>query len=471
MTGRRVRIACALAATALVLTAIQPVLAATPSATPTPSSAVTPSATPTLSATPNPTASPTPTPTPVANKPRSCSIRAVVNSKDLGQFYGYVMNATTGQVYANIRGDEQTPSASVMKVVTAAAAMTTLEPNYSATTKVYVLTDEPTTVVLRGGGDHTLSRLNSPSFSTYKKPPKLSALAAQLMKVWPANQPITKIILDDTFFDKPTWNSAWKASDRTNGYMSIISALQVDSDRKNPDLTKTNYSGYRSSNPTLSAGNYFKQAIGQLAMTATLEIAATPQTAVEVASATSQPITVWLDHALKYSDNTETEIIARHALKSSGMATTFSNVQPLSARALKSLGVDSKKLTMLDGSGLAQGNRVTARMIATLLAKATKPESKLSPMIGYLPVAGKSGTLATRFNGANAVARGSVYAKSGYIPGLYSLAGIVYAKDGTAISFAGFARSVGAKKVGYAARPALDSLASRLYTCGAGSFY
>jgi D-alanyl-D-alanine carboxypeptidase/D-alanyl-D-alanine-endopeptidase (penicillin-binding protein 4) len=92
-------------------------------------------------------------------------------------------------------------------------------------------------------------------------------------------------------------------------------------------------------------------------------------------------------------------------------------------------------------------------------------------MIGYLPVAGKSGTLATRFNGANAVARGSVYAKSGYIPGLYSLAGIVYAKDGTAISFAGFARSVGAKKVGYAARPALDSLASRLYTCGAGSFY
>ncbi len=471
MTGRKAHFASALAAAALVLTAIQPVFAATPSATPTPTPAVTTSATPTLSATPKPTASPTPTPTPVANKPRSCSIRAVVNSRDLGQFYGYVMNASTGQVYANIRGDEQTPSASVMKVVTAAAAMTTLEPNYSATTKVYVLTDEPTTVVLRGGGDHTLSRLNYPSFSTYKKPPKLSALAAQLMKVWPANQPITKIILDDTFFDKPTWNSAWKDSDRTNGYMSIISALQVDSDRKNPDLTKTNYSGYRSANPTLSAGNYFKQAIGQLAMTATLEIAATPQTAVEVASATSQPITVWLDHALKYSDNTETEIIARHALKSSGMATTFSNVQPLSARALKSLGVDSKKLTMLDGSGLAQGNRVTARMIATLLAKAAKPDSKLNPMIGYLPVAGKSGTLSTRFNGANAVARGSVYAKSGYIPGLYSLAGIVYAKDGTAISFAGFARSVGAKKVGYAARPALDSLASRLYTCGAGSFY
>jgi len=467
MTGRKARIASLMVASGLVLSAFQPVFGATPTPTPTP----TPTAIATPTASPAVTATATPTPTPVANKPRSCSIRAVINSKDLGYFYGYVMNATTGQVYANVRGDEQTPSASVMKVVTAAAAMTNLDPNYSATTKVYVLPDQPTTVVLRGGGDHTLSRLNYPSFSTYKKPPKLSALAAQLMKTWPANQPITKIILDDTFFDKPTWNSAWKTSDRTNGYMSIISALQVDSDRKNPDLTKTNYSGYRSSNPTLSAGNYFKQSLGQLAMTATLEIAATPTTAVEVAQANSQPITVWLDHALKYSDNTETEIIARHALKTAGMATTFSNVQPMAVRALKTLGVDSKKLTMLDGSGLAQGNRLTARMVATLLAKATKPDSKLNPMISYLPVAGKSGTLSTRFNGANAVARGSVHAKSGYIPGLYSLAGIVYAKDGTALSFAGFARSFAGKKVGYAARPALDSLASRLYACGAGSYY
>ena len=465
MTGHKARFVSLMAAAGLVLSAFQPVLAATPSATPTPT------ASPSVTATSTATPTPTPTPTPVANKPRSCNIRAVINSKDLGYFYGYVMNANTGQVYANVRGDEQTPSASVMKVVTAAAAMTTLDPSYSATTKVYVLPDQPTTVVLRGGGDHTLSRLSYPSFSTYKKPPKLSALAAQLMKTWPANQPITKIILDDTFFDKPTWNSAWKTSDRTNGYMSIISALQVDSDRKNPDLTKTNYSGYRSSNPTLSAGNYFKQAIGQLAMTATLEIAATPATAIEVAQANSQPITVWLDHALKYSDNTETEIIARHALKTAGMATTFSNVQPMAVRVLKTLGVDSKKLTMLDGSGLAQGNRVTARMVATLLAKAAKPDSKLNPMISYLPVAGRSGTLSTRFTGANAVARGSVHAKSGYIPGLYSLAGIVYAKDGTALSFAGFARSFGGKKVGYAARPALDSLASRLYACGAGSYY
>jgi D-alanyl-D-alanine carboxypeptidase/D-alanyl-D-alanine-endopeptidase (penicillin-binding protein 4) len=51
------------------------------------------------------------------------------------------------------------------------------------------------------------------------------------------------------------------------------------------------------------------------------------------------------------------------------------------------------------------------------------------------------------------------------------LAGIVMAKDGTPIAFAGFARSEGGRKVGYGARAALDTLAARFYECGAGSYY
>jgi D-alanyl-D-alanine carboxypeptidase/D-alanyl-D-alanine-endopeptidase (penicillin-binding protein 4) len=407
----------------------------------------------------------------VPNKPRTCSIKSAATSKDLAYFYGYVMNATTGQVYANIRGDEQTSSASVMKVVTAAAALNTLDSAYVANTRVYTVPDQPGVVVIKGGGDHTLSRLNSPSYTTYKKPAKLATLASQVLKVWPTSQPITKIILDDTYFDKPTWNKAWKDSDRTNGYISLITALQVDSDRANPDLTSTKYSGTRSKDPVLSAGAYFKKALGTLATTAKLEVAETPFNAVEVGRVQSQPLSVWLDHALKYSDNTETEMIARHTLRMAGYQTLFTNIQPMVKRELGKLGIDAKKLVMLDGSGLAQGNRVTAKLIATLMAQATKADSVLSPMINYLPVSGVSGTLATRFNGSNKNSRGYVHAKSGYIPGLYSLAGVVYAKDGTAISFAGFARSNGGKSVGYGARNALDTLADRLYECGAGSYF
>ena len=200
-------------------------------------------------------------------------------------------------------------------------------------------------------------------------------------------------------------------------------------------------------------------------------IGVTPDAAIEATNVQSQPMSVWLDHALKYSDNTETEMIARHTLRMAGFETTFSNIQPMVSRVMKRYGVDVKKLVMLDGSGLAQGDRVTAKMIATVMAKAANPSSDLNRMISYLPVSGVSGTLATRFNGSNKNSRGYVHAKSGYIPGLYSLAGVVYAKDGTAISFAGFARSFGGKQVGYGARSALDTLADRLFECGAGSYF
>jgi D-alanyl-D-alanine carboxypeptidase/D-alanyl-D-alanine-endopeptidase (penicillin-binding protein 4) len=381
------------------------------------------------------------------------------------------MNARTGEVYLNIRGDQQTPSASVLKVVTAAAAISTLPVDYSATTTVLTLPNEPGTIVLRGGGDHTLSRLTPPSYTTYKKPAKLKELADSVIATLPAGTQITKIILDASFFDQPAWNTAWKASDRTNGYMSLITGLQVDSDRANPDLTDVKYSGTRSTNPVLSAGKYFRTALGEIAKTAALVEAKTPKDAVEVKSVKSQPITVWLDHALKYSDNTETEFIAKHTLKFLGKSTSYKNIQAMAVAALKKLRIPSKSLVMFDGSGLAQGDRVTAKLITQIMAKAADQTSPLASMLGYLPVSGVSGTLSARFNGASKAARGAVYAKSGYIPGLYSLAGVVMAKDGTPIAFAAFSREAGGKTLYYSARAAHDAIAARLYECGAGSYY
>lgn len=430
-----------------------------------------PTPSPSQSQTPTPVTTPTPTAAPIPNKPHSCSIREAANSKNLAYFYGYAINANTGEVYLNIRGDQQTPSASVMKVVTAAAAISTLPTDYSATTTVLTVANEPGTIVLRGGGDHTLSRLTPPSYTTYKKPAKLRELADSVIAAWPVGTPITKIILDASFFDQPAWNSAWKLSDRTNGYMSLITGLQVDSDRANPDLTDVKYSGTRSTNPVISAGKYFRTALGEIAKNAALVEAKAPASAVELKSVKSQPVTVWLDHALKYSDNTETEFIAKHALKYAGKSTSFKNIQAMAVSSLKKLKISSKGLLMLDGSGLAQGNRVTAKLITQIMAKAADSTSPLASMLGYLPVSGVSGTLSARFTGASKAARGYVFAKSGYIPGLYSLAGVVMAKDGTPIAFAAFSREAGGKTLYYSARAAHDALAARLYECGAGSYY
>jgi D-alanyl-D-alanine carboxypeptidase/D-alanyl-D-alanine-endopeptidase (penicillin-binding protein 4) len=75
--------------------------------------------------------------------------------------------------------------------------------------------------------------------------------------------------------------------------------------------------------------------------------------------------------------------------------------------------------------------------------------------------------LSGRFKGDNAVVRNSVAAKSGFIPGLSSLAGLVTAKDRSRLAFAFFARTQGELKIGYSTRTAIDSLVARTYTCGA----
>lgn len=399
---------------------------------------------------------------------KPCSAAKTVQQPALGKFYAYAMDAVTGRVLVNLRGAESTPSASVLKVLTAAAAMQHLPSTYRAETKIFADPAEPGTIYVLGGGDHTLSRMTGESFTTYWRPARLETLAKKFYKAFPSDVQITRIVLDSSFFEGDTYNRFWKSSDRTNGYISHITALQVDGDRSNPDLTSKKYNGYRSTDPVLAAGRAIRAALGDRAANATLTKGLLSSAATEVTKVSSQTINTWLIHALGLSDNTETEFIARHAAIASGLPASFESVQPMVKQTLSELRISSSGLVMKDGSGLSQFNRVTPKLVAQLMAKVATSDQYLAKMEGMLPVAGRTGTLAGRFTGYNAAARGFVKAKSGYIPGLYSLAGIIDSKDGGRIAFAIFARSDDGKSVGYLARPALDSVAAKFYRCGLG---
>ena len=451
---------------AMTGTSVSAAPSATPSATPSPTASIAVGEPNPSSPSPTPTETQAPSPKPYPTPGSPCSAAPATKSRDLGKLYAYVIDVPSGRVLLDIRGAEQTPSASVLKVVTAATAMEYLPIDYTARTSVYSLPAEPGTLVLVGGGDHTLSAMTGTSFTTYPKPARLDALAARVLQTWTGPGEVSKILLVDDFFVGPNYNSAWKASDRTNGYVSKITSLQVDADRANPDLTSTKYSGYRSTDPVMRAGAAFKSALLDLAPNAKLVTGKLPAGARLIAQVSSQPITTWLDHALTYSDNTETEFIARHAVKAAGLPASFASIQKAATAALRANQIDPSGLVMKDGSGLAQANRVTAKLIAQIMVQVGTTDSKLAPMLAYLPVAGQSGTLAGRFNGKNAVAAGNVRAKSGYIPGLYSLAGTVDGRDGSKLAFAAFARSADGKRVGYSARAALDAFATRLYQCG-----
>ena len=395
----------------------------------------------------------------------TCKLTPATKATELGKFYGRVVDLDTGKELAAIRADEPTPSASVLKILTGVAAIVQLPAKFTVATKVYSVAGEPGTLVLQGAGDPTLSRLMPPSYSTYPKPARLPRLATLALAKLPAESKITRIVVDDTYFKGVAYNPFWKASDRSNGYISPITALQVDAARLNPDLTDKRYSGVRSSTPTTQAAAIFQKALGSRAMAATIESMPKQKLVLtELASVTSSPVESWVDHGIKFSDNTEVEFIARQVSKWMDLGTNYTSIQPMMQQTLSQLGVSSKGLVMKDASGLAQDNRVTARIITdTLLAVDPFTES-IGDFSKYLATTSSAGTLSTRFKGANKLPAGAVQAKTGFIPGLYSLAGYVTAKDGHRLVYAFFARGGG---VGGGTRTVLDGLVVKAFTCGA----
>src|SRR4051794_18582847 len=201
---RRARLTAAIAGGAVVY-----LLAAGGAAAAGASVAPAPAPVPVAAATSAP-ASPTPSPTPTvearavpaapagASPVRTCSVAGPASDGRLASFQARVVNANTGEVLFDRGGETPAATASVLKVLTTAAALSVLGPDYRMTTTV-VRGSEPGTVVLVGGGDPTLSRTPSGSETAYSGAPHLDDLAAQVRSAWDADPatagtPITTVV-------------------------------------------------------------------------------------------------------------------------------------------------------------------------------------------------------------------------------------------------------------------------------------
>jgi serine-type D-Ala-D-Ala carboxypeptidase/endopeptidase (penicillin-binding protein 4) len=400
----------------------------------------------------------------------SCKANKAMRQKTLGKFHAYVINVDTGEVLIDLRGKELTPSASVIKTLTAVAALQKLPTEYRAVTQVLTVASEPSTLVFKGGGDFTLSRLGPGQASVYSKPPRLRTLVRQAIASLNPEVPITKIILDDSFFSGEAWNPDWPASYRTLGYVSNITAIQADGDRIQPNRLVSSYSFRRGADPVMTVGESFKELLGDRALEAQLILGTAPEDAVVIAEVQSQDMRQsWLGHMLTHSDNTGAEFIARHAAKAAGLDASIDGANKVIRQSLRELGLKPRTFVIRDASGLSNNNRVHSQLLAELMVKVAKAENGLDALKQWMPISGQTGTLRYRFQGKSAIARGHVIAKTGYIPGLYGLSGIVNASDGSRLAFAMFARSdrENGLSVTYTAQGAIDRVVTRLYICGA----
>lgn len=441
-------------------------------------------------AAPNETAEP-PRPvtdqTATASRLRTCSVADPAGDGRLMSLEGYVVRADTGEVLFDRNGSTPARTASVLKVFTAAAAVKRFGPGAQITTSVYD-GSSPGTIVLVGRGDATLSALPVGQESYYPGAPKLQTLAEETIKQYVTRHavavadpeadpetdpptethipPITHVVLDAGFWSSADkWDDSWSGSERTNGYQSQVTALQVDGDRADPRAATSP----RSTDPIGRAGAAFLDALraadpdGKVVgahVTTSLGSAVATNPLAEVKS---QTVGVLVKQMLLDSDNTLAEMLARLVSQSVGMGGTASSLQQAIPAVLTEYGVPATGLTIRDGSGLSALNAVPASTMTEFMRAVRDGADGLDVVRDGLPVAGQSGTLASRFSGDNADARGQVRAKTGWIDTAYTLAGYLTAADGTPLTFTFYAIGEGISRD---ARAALDTLTTAVYRCG-----
>jgi D-alanyl-D-alanine carboxypeptidase/D-alanyl-D-alanine-endopeptidase (penicillin-binding protein 4) len=404
---------------------------------------------------------PAPSEVPAATALRTCSISALAKDPRLLKFAGSVVNASTGEVLFDRAATAAAPPASVLKVLTAAAALATIGPDFRMSTRV-LEGSAPGSIVLVGGGDPTLSALPPGVESFYRGAPKMADLAAQTIAKWnethAEDDPITSVILDASYWNpSDKWDPSWERSEQTEGYHSEVTALMVDGDRANAQRSTSP----RGNDPIGRAGKAFVNALGlghPVDVTTGVAASGTPL----LAEVKSQPIGVLLAQMLLPSDNTLGEMIARVISRQTGGGGSSASLATVIPAALTRYGLDMTGLTIRDGSGLSANNLVPPLLVSQLMAKVLGGELGLKVLYDALPVAGKSGSLASRFSGSNSVARGAVFAKTGWIKTSRTLAGIVHAADGTPLAFAFYALG----PVRSDATIALDTVTTGAYRCG-----
>ena len=175
-------------------------------------------------------------------------------------------------------------------------------------------------------------------------------------------------------------------------------------------------------------GNYFieqlDQRLGQtgIAVTSAGLTSTLPSPDVsEIATVSSPPLSQWLPTINQNSNN----LYAEALLKSLGIATeqetdaTEAGTEAVK-EVLSELGVDPDSYQMVDGSGLSRHNLLTPRtLVDTLQAMAYNSHSGLYR--DSLAVAGQAGNLSHRFR--NTPVQGRLQGKTGYVSNNESLAG------------------------------------------------
>ncbi|WP_204911244.1 D-alanyl-D-alanine carboxypeptidase/D-alanyl-D-alanine endopeptidase [Microlunatus spumicola] len=413
-----------------------------------------------------------------------------------------VLDADTGAVVYSRRSTSANLPASNAKVLTAVAAMHVLGPDYRFTTDV-VRRGGVTDGVLNGSlylvghGDPSSRQ------SDYK------ALAAQVRAAG-ITKVTGKLVADGSFFDAQRYHPAWSTSYASSYYAAQTAALTVapnaDLDTgtvivkvkggsrgsrpkisTTPGIAKkyvrlvgspsttgstslslsrasggnaitvrghvragTTWSGLVTvDKPELYAAAVFREELKRQDITVVggTKLGTTPATKrTRVARDRSVPLSQLLVPFLKLSNNLHAEALTKTMGAQGGAPGSWPAGVARTTAYLRDLGVPTKGLDLVDGSGLSRRDRVTPLTLASTLVE-VRDEPWWSAFDAALPVAGVDshwvgGNLRHRMNGTRAA--DNAHAKTGSLTGVTALSGYVKGRDGRRYAFSILSNYAGA---------------------------
>ena len=306
----------------------------------------------------------------------------LVKNNNLANPAVIVVDESTGEVVFEKNSLVARKPASVIKLITGAAAYTYLSPSDSYTTSLWMGIDTKT-VVVQGSLD-PWTTFNSTQADKLKRT-SLGKLAYSAMTA------LGKANAGD--YEGTTLYYS-------NLYPQDVAALKT----------------------------YFKERNLAIVLQKVSDKQAKELSLNQILTSTSPTLQVITDWMMTWSDNVLAERIARSAASAAGFTRDYAGVAKVFRKLMTGLGIDTKNLVVKDGSGLSRENRVTAQQISQLLMVIARDE-KLGALITGLPIGGVTGTLTERFIETAPSAIGLVRAKTGTLNGTTNLAGYVESEN------------------------------------------
>ncbi len=414
-------------------------------------------------------------------QPLNQTVRGLITSQKVGEAKVSVaiIEADSGKTLANINADAPMIPASNMKVLTSAAALAVLGPDFVFTTELAV--DGPRLIV-RGAGDPALA---DPVLLQEMKT-SVEAVLDSWVKAIKASNPgtLSEIVIDDRIFDREYVHPSWPREQLNRWYCAEVSGLTFHTNTisiyprpttpesapalsiepradwlniQNRAVTKsagqnttwaarpddsnriTVYGNVRWApqepvevtvhEPQLFLGRLLSDRLAKAGLPALPVRLAEDRDAAgagRVVAVVRTPIDVVLRRCNVNSHNLYAEaLIKRVGRQVTGQPGSWQNgAAVLRMLVQERLGpADAAAIAVADGSGMSRDNRVTANLLTRWLASVAA-DPRIGPaFLESLPVAAKDGSLKRRFDGKPFSL--DVRAKTGYIRSVASLSGFV----------------------------------------------